>query len=185
MEDNNACSENLSKSIFKITEKKRRTLDIYIDSRVLQPSYYRETIDAINSLTSDDTINIYLNTEGGAVSSGVALFTAIRQSPAKKVSIVHMAFSCGSFLMMATDEIHLSRYSRIMIHNMRGGTSGKIQDMINELSFHNDFFYDTYKNVLTDEEMIKFKSGVDLWFNASDIAPRLEKIGKKVVWMNI
>lgn len=175
--------ESQNRSIFRVMELKQRIVDIFIDEEIVEPAYYRDTINLIMSLNGNDSINMHLNTPGGRVDASVGLYNMLRQTPATKIAIVNMAYSGGSFLMLAADVIYLSKLSRVMIHNMSGGFGGKILDVKEQVDFYNEFLYDAYKAILTEEEMGKFKSGLNLWFTAEQIAPKLEKLGKTVKWL--
>lgn len=75
-------------------------------------------------------INLRLNTPGGEVFDGTAIFNALRDHPADiVVHIDGLAASAGSFIAMSGDEIRMADNAYMMIHNGRGGVMGEAKDM--------------------------------------------------------
>jgi ATP-dependent Clp protease protease subunit len=80
----------------------------------------------------DKDIDIYINSPGGSVSSGLAIYDAIQYvKPAVRTTCVGMAASMGALLLAAGTKG--KRYalpnSRIMIHQPSGGFSGQASDL--------------------------------------------------------
>lgn len=64
------------------------------------------------------TINIFINSEGGSVFEGVAIYNVLRRHKAKKmVHIDGLAASIASVIAMAGDEIKIARNGIMMIHD--------------------------------------------------------------------
>ena len=86
-------------------------------------------------LDSDDPgkdIYIYINSPGGMVTSGMAIFDTMQHIKSDVVTIcVGLAASMGSFLLAAgTKGKRLALpHSRIMIHQPSGGTRGQASDI--------------------------------------------------------
>lgn len=75
-------------------------------------------------------INLRLNTPGGEVFDGTAIYNALREHPAQ--IIVHVdgvAASAGSFIAMSGDKVRMADNAYLMIHNARGGVMGEADDM--------------------------------------------------------
>lgn len=77
-------------------------------------------------------IFIYINSPGGSVSAGLAIFDTMQHIKSEVTTIcVGLAASMGSFLLMAGSKGR--RYSlphaRIMIHQPSGGTRGQASDI--------------------------------------------------------
>lgn len=80
----------------------------------------------------DKDINIYINSPGGSVTSGLAIYDTIQYvKPAVSTTCVGMAASMGALLLAAGSKG--KRYalpnSRIMIHQPSGGFSGQASDL--------------------------------------------------------
>ena len=78
--------------------------------------YFRQTL---NENPDVSEIHIYINSYGGSVFEGTAIYSQLRRHPAKKV--VHVdGFACSvaSVIAMAGDEVIMARNTMMMIHNM-------------------------------------------------------------------
>lgn len=68
--------------------------------------------------TKSDEIHIRLNSVGGSVIAGYDIFSTILSSPTKTVITVEgIAASMGSVIMFSGDEIKMTDYSLLMVHN--------------------------------------------------------------------
>lgn len=75
-------------------------------------------------------LRLLVNSNGGVVTEGIALYYAIRSHTARKIAIVEgLAASMASVLVMAADEVRMRRGSYLMIHNPRGGAEGESHDL--------------------------------------------------------
>lgn len=84
----------------------------------------------LRALGAIDTLNVRINSPGGEVFEGLAIYRHLAEHAAKKV--VHVdgwACSIASVIAMAGSEIRLSEAGRIMIHNASGGVFGQAQEM--------------------------------------------------------
>lgn len=64
-------------------------------------------------------INVYINSNGGSVFEGTAIYNQLRRHPAHKtVYIDGFACSVASVIAMAGDEVIMPRNALMMIHNM-------------------------------------------------------------------
>jgi len=65
-----------------------------------------------------ETINLRINSPGGSVIDGNAMFNALQRHPAKVVTHIDgLAASMASVIAMAGDEIHMADNALLMIHN--------------------------------------------------------------------
>lgn len=63
-------------------------------------------------------IDVRINSEGGQVFDGVAIYEAIKRHPARTVGYVDgLAASAASFILMACDVVKMSKTARLMIHD--------------------------------------------------------------------
>lgn len=75
-------------------------------------------------------IELHINSGGGSVFEGVAIYNALLNHPAHIVSIVDgVAASAASFIAMAGQEIEVEKTARLMIHEASGACLGTAQDM--------------------------------------------------------
>ena len=119
------------------------TVDIYIYGDVEGDSHDWWTDEVIESETSANhfrdelaknpnatQINIYINSYGGSVFEGTAIYNQLRRNPAHKtVYIDGFACSVASVIAMAGDEIIMPRNALMMIHNMWMGEVGNAAEL--------------------------------------------------------
>ena len=86
----------------------------------------------LESENPDKDISLYINSPGGAVSSGLAIFDTINFiKPDVSTLCIGMAASMGAFLLAAGAKgkrLCLAN-SRVMIHQPLGGVSGQATDI--------------------------------------------------------
>lgn len=77
-----------------------------------------------------DTINLKLNSPGGYVFDGVAIYNTLAQHKAAvHVQVDGVAASIASVIAMAGDTVTMGRGTRMMVHNPSGGVVGQAKDM--------------------------------------------------------
>jgi len=75
-------------------------------------------------------ITLRMNTPGGSVFDGIAIYNALKAHPAKVTCMIDgVAASIGSVIAMAADEIQIAKNAHMMIHNAGGTVSGESNDM--------------------------------------------------------
>lgn len=88
--------------------------------------------DFINDLRDikASTITLRINSPGGDVFDGVAIFNAVKRHPATvDVFVDGIAASAASFIAMAGDTVTMSAHSQMMIHEASGLVIGPAEDM--------------------------------------------------------
>lgn len=118
-------------------------IDLYIYGDVEGDSYDWWNDEVIESETSANhfreelakypnaaEINVYINSNGGSVFEGTAIYNQLRRHPAKKtVYIDGFACSVASVIAMAGDEIVMPKNALMMIHNPWMYTYGNAADL--------------------------------------------------------
>jgi ATP-dependent protease ClpP protease subunit len=75
-------------------------------------------------------INLHINSPGGYVSDGLAMYAAIRSHKAEIVAYVESeAASAASFVAMAADKVAIFPQAKIFIHDAHGFAIGNAKDM--------------------------------------------------------
>jgi len=75
-------------------------------------------------------IDLHLNSPGGLVFDGVAIYSALKNHPATVTSFVDgVAASAASFVAMAGEEIVVEKPAKMMIHDANGLVLGDADDM--------------------------------------------------------
>lgn len=74
-------------------------------------------IDEINALRVDE-LHIHINSPGGEVDDGVAIFNTLRNHRARKTTFIDsLAASAASFIALAADEVVIALTGQVMIHD--------------------------------------------------------------------
>lgn len=88
--------------------------------------------DFVNDLKAINApaVDIHINSEGGSVFDGVAIYTAIRQHPGTVTAYIDgLAASAASFIAMAAEQVVMAKNARMMIHMASGLVLGTADDM--------------------------------------------------------
>lgn len=164
------------------------TVDIYIYGDVEGDSYDWWTDEVIESETSANhfrdelakypnatQINIYINSYGGSVFEGTAIYNQLRRHPAHKtVYIDGFACSIASVIAMAGDEIIMPRNALMMIHNMwmsAVGNAAELRKAADDLDVINAAGRGAYLakagDKLPEEKLIEMMDA-ETWLTAED-----------------
>ena len=120
------------KQMWELKQKTQGTLDLYIYGDVQGDGYDWWKEEVIRSETSANTfrdelaahpevsqINIYINSQGGSVIEGTAIYNQLKRHPAHKTVYVDgLACSIASVIAMAGDEVVMPRNTMMILHNM-------------------------------------------------------------------
>lgn len=124
--------------MWNITQKAEGILELYIYGEVKGDGFNWWTEEVIKSETSANhfkeelakypnitEIRIFINSCGGSVFEGTAIYNQLRRHPARKVVTVDgFACSIASVIAMAGDEVIMPRNALMMVHNMAMGIYG-------------------------------------------------------------
>lgn len=121
----------------------------------------RDVVTQLNELDDAVTqINVRINSFGGSVADGLAIYNALRRNKAKKlVSIDGVAMSIASLIAMAGDEIQMPSTAIMMIHAPWGIAIGNANDLrlaADSLDTHSAAMVGAYtaKSGKTTDEML-------------------------------
>ncbi len=153
---------NLNKkfSVKQIGESK--TLELYLYGEI-EPEYYDFWTGKIVKPTTSanyvrkaieeagidvDTINVYINSIGGDVGEGIAIYNILKRNPATvNVYVDAYAYSIASVVAMAGDKIVMPSNTIMMIHNAQMGcygNSGKLRKAADDLDVINEASCNSY-----------------------------------------
>lgn len=84
----------------------------------------------LRALGDVSQINLRINSPGGAVFEGMAIYNLLKHHKARKVgTVVALAASMGSVVLMACDEVRIPANAMIMIHKPWGVQGGNAEAM--------------------------------------------------------
>jgi len=120
----------MQKEWYKITNKASDIADVYLFNDIGTFGITAQSfIDEIKEYENKE-LNIHINSLGGEVFEGMAIYSIIQRRKAKTtVYIEGIAASIASVIALAADEVIMSENSLLMIHNAWGGTQGDAKDM--------------------------------------------------------
>jgi ATP-dependent Clp endopeptidase proteolytic subunit ClpP len=115
---------------YNIKNKAGETADVYIFDEIgTYGVTAQEFISDIKDLKKTP-INLRINSLGGDVFDGMAMYNVIKRREAKTtVYIEGIAASIATIIALGADEVVMAENSLFMIHNAWGGTMGEAKDM--------------------------------------------------------
>lgn len=122
-----------TKRFYNIVKQPNNSLDIDIYGDI-GGWYYENTIESlseqIKNMTDVNEINVYINSYGGELSEGLAIYNALKQHKAI-VNTYVMGFACSSasLIFMSGNNRYISKSSMLMIHNAICSCYGNSDDM--------------------------------------------------------
>lgn len=132
----------------------------------------RDRLDAAGDI---ERIDIYINSYGGSVFEGTAIYNQLKRHPAKKV--VHIdGFACSiaSVIAMAGDEVLMPKNTLMMIHNawmMAVGTAAELHKAAEDLDKINAAGRQAYLiksgGRLNEKDLIEMMDA-ETWLTAED-----------------
>ena len=163
-------------------------LDLYIYGDVEGDGYDWWEDEVIESETSANTfreklaeypnvtqINLYINSYGGSVFEGTAIYNQLRRHPAHKtVYIDGFACSIASVIAMAGDEIVMPRNALMMVHNMWmfvQGNAAELRKAADDLDKINEAGREAYLQKAGDKltpELIAQLEDDETWLTAEE-----------------
>lgn len=119
------------------------------------------------------TINLRINSPGGSVFDGFAMFESLKRHKARvEVDIDGLAASAASVIAMAGDEIRVGESSFVMIHEPFGGvmgTAGDMRDTANLLDKIRDQITAAYeKRTGNSAEQLNEWMAAETWFTGPE-----------------
>lgn len=136
------------------------------------PKKFKEELDALGDI---DTLNVYINSPGGDVFAGQAIYSMLtRHKATVNVYIDGLAASIASLIAMAGDRIIMPANAMMMIHNPWVVVAGNAQDlrkMADDLDKVRDSMLVAYesRSALTADE-IKNLMDAETWLTAQECA---------------
>ena len=136
-----------------------------------------------------DTINLRINSYGGSVPDGLAIYNALRRHKAiVNVFVDGVAISCASYIAMAGDTITMAKNSQMMIHapwTFAYGNSNDMREQADILDRYAKAMASAYadKSGKTYEDALALLTdGKDHWFLADEAKAEgfADEVGEEV-----
>lgn len=171
---------NKTKLHYKISAQSSDMVNIYLYGDIGDDSFFgnEDSITAksfsvdLMKIPSEAILNIYINSNGGNVFDGYAIYSQLSRHAGKKnVFIDGVAASIASFIAMVGDTVSINENAFIMIHRAWGRTAGTATDMrkaADMLELIEGSLESTYaKKTKLSEDKIRELMAEETWMNAS------------------
>ena len=154
-------------------EVKNDVADIYIYDEI---SWYgvsaEQFVKDLNAIEAK-TIRLHLNTLGGSVFDGIAIYNALKQHKATVETYIEgLAASIGSVIALAGDKVYMADNAFFMIHQpwvLTVGDASELRKTADLLDKIGSVLVNTYiKASGKDEEDIKKWMDEETWFTAAE-----------------
>lgn len=120
---------------FYAVQRFENSADIYIFGDIVEERWFEEEVSP-TSLISEikgldvPEIHVHVNSYGGSVSGGWAIYNALRESKAKIITYADgFVCSAANYPFLAGDERHASPVSAFFLHNVSTGAYGYAEDL--------------------------------------------------------
>ncbi len=120
-------------------------------------------------------INVRINSNGGDVYSGIAIYNALKGSNADiRIYVDGIAASMASVIALCGKPVEMSKYARLMLHSVSGGCYGNKREMqkcIEEIESLEDSLSDIYAGRLgmsKEEVKAAYFDDEDHWLTAEE-----------------
>ena len=133
-----------------------------------------EMVRDIAALEADE-ITLRINSYGGSVTDGLAIYNALKRHPAPvNVFVDGVAISCASYIAMAGDTVTMAKNAQMMIHapwSMAAGNAADLREQADILDRYSKSMASAYadKSGKTYEQALAILAdGKDHWFSADE-----------------
>ena len=171
----------MSKQLYQIVKNKDSNIsDIYLYGDIGESDWFTESVSAkdfIKQLGSvnSETINLHINSYGGSVTDGLAIYNNLKSHPAKvNVTIDGVAASIASIIAMAGDTISMAEGSLLMIHapwTVIAGDSNDLREeaeLLDKITRNMAGIYASKTGLSEDDLMNLLTDGKDHWFDVEE-----------------
>lgn len=132
-----------------------------------------EFIRELQALGTVANIDLHIHSPGGNLLDGLAIYSALRNHPAKVLGHVDgLAASAASIVLMASDTISMPEDAFLMIHNAQGGAYGdatELRDMAQLMDKLQNSAIDIYqqRTALNRQAIVDMMSK-ETWMSAAE-----------------
>ncbi|MGJ3747743.1 head maturation protease, ClpP-related [Limosilactobacillus fermentum] len=135
--------------------------DLFIDGEIVSDEFYDNDTsaagfrDSLKQLGDVKTINLHINSPGGSVFEGIAIYNMLKNNPAQiNVYVDALAASIASVIAMSGDNIFMPSNSMLMIHNpwtMAKGNANDLRKQADDLDRIGELSVTTYLDKAGDK----------------------------------
>jgi len=160
--------------------------DLYIYGVIVDNSDFKwdeadvmpdDVLNALNQVEGLDELNIYINSPGGSVFAGQAIYNMLKRNKAKKiVHIDGVAASMASVIALVGDEVYVPSNAYMMIHKpltIAVGNANDFRKAADDLDVIESGLMSAYESKLKEGvtiDIIKQMVDKETWLNGDEIA---------------
>ena len=178
--------KNKKNSLMTVKNLTSSSADLYIYGEIVNNTDWKwdesdvmpeDVLTALNQINDLSEVNIYINSPGGSVFAGLAIYNMLSRNKAKK--IVHVdgvAASIASIIALAGDEINIPSNAFMMIHKPLVGMYGNATDL-RKAADDLDALEEGLMNVYTENlvegieaDTIREMLQNETWLNGNEVA---------------
>jgi ATP-dependent Clp protease protease subunit len=132
----------------------------------------KQFAEELSTIPENSTINIRINSPGGDVFEGVAIYSLLSQSKQKKIVCVDgLAASIASVIAMAGDKVKIMPEAEVMVHQawvMAAGNAGELRALADRLEATDSNIRSIYsrKTGLEESKLVDLMAA-ETWMSAS------------------
>ncbi|SFL38998.1 ATP-dependent protease ClpP, protease subunit [Gracilibacillus orientalis] len=176
-------STNQLMTVKNLTET---SADLYIYGEIIDNTDFKwdeadvmpeDVLNALKQVDGLDNLNIFINSPGGSVFAGLAIYNMLSRNKAKKtVHVDGVAASMASVIAMVGDTIHIPANAFLMIHNpwtIAVGNANDFRKLADDLDTISSGALNVYKGNLKEgitEETIQELLDNETWLNGEEAA---------------
>lgn len=168
---------NKKNKYYELKKEKEGIADLYIFGDIVSEKWFESDVaafDIVKDLLEIDTpINVHINSYGGEVSQGLAIYNVLKKHPHEVVTYCEgFACSAASIVFMAGDKRIMPKSSLLLIHNawtMAVGDSNELKKAAEDLDKITKPSIEIYKSVSNlSESVIKDMLNKEEWITADE-----------------
>lgn len=154
---------------------------VFFDREIGGAATYRELVVFLYKLDEKDTIYFKLFTPGGDAYASLMIYNSIQECKAKTIADIYFAYSGGSIIAMACDEIKIHKFSKMMIHGYQlggfiAGSSDELRKIFNDADEESDeMLKRIFGDFLTRRQLQRVLDGENLYLNEEELTKLIER----------
>lgn len=138
------------------------------DESETSANYFRQQLETI---PDTDTIELHINSNGGSVKEGVAIYNQLKQSAHKKVGYVDgVAYSIAFVVLQACDQRIMGIGTSALIHDMwveAQGNARELRKMADDL----DVLMESNRKIFMERSNLKEQQLIDMMADETFLTP--------------
>jgi len=175
-------TQSLNNSV--VVEPLTQRFKLRFDDEIIEPSYYRFELEALEQARQGDEVAITTNSNGGSLATGIEMTNAIVNCKAGVHGILRSScHSCGSIIFLACTTHEVGIASEMLLHSGSGGNYGTPSQSIQRAESYKrqvrSLFETVYLGFLSEEELsLMIDHDKDFIFCGEEIEERLQRMYK-------